>query len=140
MKDKVFVDSNILIYLFSKDNKKDVAKKILKEKPDISTQVLNEISNVLHKKLQIEIPSILESIEKISTICKVRPISTSTIKQALNIADRYKYSYYDSLIISSALENKCSILYSEDMHEGQVIDKFLKIENPFIRDVSENKF
>ncbi|MEI6154767.1 MAG: DNA-binding protein, partial [Deltaproteobacteria bacterium] len=44
---------------------------------------------------------------------------------------KYQYSYYDSLIISSALEKKCQILYSEDMQDGQTIEKTLKIVNPF---------
>jgi len=55
----------------------------------------------------------------------------STIVQACKIAERYGFSFYDSLIISAALECECSILYSEDMSNGQVIDKILKIVNPF---------
>ena len=47
------------------------------------------------------------------------------------IRSKYKYSYYDSLIIATALESKCKILYSEDMHHGQIIENSLKIINPF---------
>ena len=54
-----------------------------------------------------------------------------TIQSALNIVDQYGFSYYDCLIISSALECKSTILYSEDMNDGQIIDKKLKIINPF---------
>ena len=43
----------------------------------------------------------------------------------------YAFSYWDSLVISSALESGCSILYSEDMQNGQVINKKLTIKNPF---------
>jgi predicted nucleic acid-binding protein len=45
----------------------------------------------------------------------------------------YKFSYYDSQIIASALEHQCEILYSEDMQDGQVIEHCLRIINPFSR-------
>ena len=51
----------------------------------------------------------------------------------IEIHTRYKYSYYDSLIIASALENDCAILYTEDLHHSQVIDEKLAIINPFIK-------
>jgi len=44
---------------------------------------------------------------------------------------KYDFQLFDSIIISSALESGCSILYSEDMNDGQIIEKTLKIENPF---------
>ncbi len=54
-----------------------------------------------------------------------------TIKLAHRIKDKYKYGYFDSLIISSALENDCSILFTEDLHSNQKIEEKLKIINPF---------
>ena len=44
---------------------------------------------------------------------------------------KYKYSYYDSLIIAAALESKCTVLYSEDMQHDQIIESTLQIINPF---------
>jgi len=58
-------------------------------------------------------------------------IDQTTIKKALDIAIDYKYSYWDSLIITSALENNCLICYSEDMQHGQIIEDKLRIVNPF---------
>jgi len=58
-------------------------------------------------------------------------LQKTSIDQALSIAQRYKYSYWDSLILSSALENRCKVLYTEDMQDGQTIDGKLNIENPF---------
>ena len=58
-----------------------------------------------------------------------------TSKKAIEIKHRYQYSYWDSLIIASALESNCSILYSEDMHHGQVIEGRLTIQNPLKNDV-----
>ena len=53
------------------------------------------------------------------------------VRVSWKIKDKYRYSYWDSVIIASALDSECSILYSEDMQHGQVIDKDLIILNPF---------
>lgn len=58
-------------------------------------------------------------------------VKESTIKKALYIKNKFLYSFWDSLVIASALENNCSILYSEDMRDRQVIDSKLTIINPF---------
>jgi predicted nucleic acid-binding protein len=58
--------------------------------------------------------------------------SDSTILEAFRIAERYGFSFYDSLIISAALESGCNTLYSEDMQHGQLIENRLKIVNPFV--------
>ncbi|WP_456325324.1 PIN domain-containing protein [Desulfonauticus submarinus] len=61
-------------------------------------------------------------------------IDRKDIKLAIEIKEKYKFSYWDSLIVASALENNCSILYTEDMQDGQIIEKKLEIVNPF-RDI-----
>ena len=45
--------------------------------------------------------------------------------------ERYKFSFYDSVIVASALQARCKVLYSEDLQHGQVIDKQLRVTNPF---------
>ena len=55
-----------------------------------------------------------------------------TIKKAIEIANKYGFSFYDSLIINAAIESGCKMLYSEDMQHGQVIEKKLTIINPFV--------
>ncbi|HNW49555.1 MAG TPA: hypothetical protein PKH79_00650 [Prolixibacteraceae bacterium] len=54
-----------------------------------------------------------------------------TVVKAVVIAEQYGFSFYDSLIIAAALEERCDILFSEDMHDGLVIDQSLSIINPF---------
>jgi predicted nucleic acid-binding protein len=131
-RDKIFLDSNVIIYSFSAENdKKYIANDLLKNNPAISVQVLNEISNVLYRKLNTKISDIRRAIEFLTRICVVKSITSKTIQSALNIVDQYGFSYYDSLIISSALEYKSTILFSEDMSDGQFIEKKLKIINPF---------
>ncbi|HNM06920.1 MAG TPA: PIN domain-containing protein, partial [Leptospiraceae bacterium] len=61
---------------------------------------------------------------------RVVPITLNTSVKVWEIKERYKFSFWDSLIISSALENNCKILYSEDMQNGQVIMDQLTIKNP----------
>ncbi|MFH1644749.1 MAG: PIN domain-containing protein [bacterium] len=134
MSDKIFIDTNILIYLYSKTElgKRDKIIKSLENKTlVISTQVLNELSNILIKKFYFSVGNILAVFEELSELCLISIIRVSTIKKALIIHEQYKYSYYDSLIISSALDKYCNILYSEDMHNSQTIENSLTILNPF---------
>jgi len=58
-------------------------------------------------------------------------LNVETVINALKIKQKYQYSYYDSLIISTALQNDCNILYSEDMHNHHLIENKLTIINPF---------
>ena len=134
MKDKAFFDTNIIIYLYSEDEKtkKEKSKKLVNSTDVIiSTQVLNELSSVLNKKFKLTFDNIYSVIEELSSNFDIKLITNSTILSALTIAQNYGYSYYDSLIISSALETKCTILYSEDMQHDQLINDQLKIKNPF---------
>ena len=132
MQDKIFIDSNVLIYAFSKDRlKKEIAKRFIKNKGNISIQVLNEVANTLFRKSKLEPFIVKKSIELLIEYLEVYPIKITTINRVLALKQRYKYSYYDSLIIATALENNCSILYSEDMQDGQIIEGKLKIVNPF---------
>ncbi|HPZ08272.1 MAG TPA: PIN domain-containing protein [Candidatus Eremiobacteraeota bacterium] len=132
MKDKIFLDTNILIYATVKDRyRKNISLRLIKKNPVISTQVLNELSNVMSKKLKMNSQNIIKLIDFLEKKCEIKTIGISTIKLALNICDKYNYSYYDSLIIGSAIENNCNVLYTEDMQAGQKIDDFLEIINPF---------
>jgi predicted nucleic acid-binding protein len=67
-------------------------------------------------------------------------------EKALSVQKKYGFSFSDCLIVASSLENNCSILFSEDLSSGQVIEKRLKIINPFSdfpphhpSEISENK-
>jgi predicted nucleic acid-binding protein len=69
IKDKIFLDSNVIIYSFGAEyHKKIIANDLMKENPAISVQVLNEISNVLYRKLNIKINDIKTAVEFISKI------------------------------------------------------------------------
>jgi predicted nucleic acid-binding protein len=135
MKDKIFLDSNILIYLYSEDEpqKKKTANDIFdKYECAISTQTLNEFCNVCIRKLNKTIPEIIESLNEIKENSIVEFIDDKAIEQALFLHGKYFYSYFDSLMLSSALKSECAIIYSEDMQHGQVIENVLRIVNPFV--------
>ena len=118
----VFIDTNLIVYLYSNDEldkRTSIQNIISKQKAVISTQVVNEFSNVMHKKFKKDFKSIERAIDELDSNMQIQPISLSTIRLAYQIANEYKYSFYDCLIIASALENDCEILYSEDMqHEN----------------------
>ncbi len=140
MKDKFFIDTNIFVYAFLNSKKEylkhTAAQNLLKNFDDknsviISTQVCSEYYSALLKN-KINDTVIQESLKKIIDNCSVKPIKKSTIITLFNIKKRYKYSYWDSLILASTIENNCTILYSEDMQHNQIIENKLKIINPFI--------
>ena len=135
MKDKAFIDTNILVYLYSADEpqKKYKANSLFgKCEPLVSTQVLQELSNVLKKKYKAEWREINGVIDEISQTVEVFINNQNTIKEAIIIAEKYNFSFYDSLIIASAIESNCKTLYSEDLQHKQKIENKLQIINPFV--------
>lgn len=133
---KVFLDSNILLYLYSIDEptKKRISENLIQNYDQIciSTQVLFEFTNIAHKKFKFNYPEIEKALHEFHNGFNVCIITFVTLQNAIKIASKNKYSFVDSLILSSALENKCSTLFTEDMHASHVIDRSLQIINPFI--------
>ena len=87
--------------------------------------------NVFMKRFKIPLIEIQQIVNQIFQYLPLTTIDHSTIQFSMKICSKYFYSYYDSLIIASALENGCSILYSEDLHRNQKIENTLTIINPF---------
>jgi len=58
-------------------------------------------------------------------------VSTSEDDFYKNLRLNYNFSYYDSMIVSAALQSECEVIYSEDMQHNQIIEKRLQIINPF---------
>jgi predicted nucleic acid-binding protein len=135
MPDKPFLDTNMVVYLYSDDEpeKRNMACALFDNfAPVISTQVLNELANTLRKKFGLECETITEVIAEVRVACFVFTVTAETICQALDLAGKYRYSYYDSLILSAALAAGCTTLITEDMQDGQIIDGKLAIRNPFL--------
>ncbi|NBC83069.1 MAG: PIN domain-containing protein [Bacteroidetes bacterium] len=131
---KHFLDTNIIIYAHSdvEPKKQKIAQRIISEnETTISTQVLQEAANTLTRKFKHTWKEISKVLEEAATNNVLHTNKNDTILAACNIADRYGFSFYDSLIIAAALECGCSTLYSEDMQDEQVIENSLIIVNPF---------
>ena len=144
MKDKVFIDTNIWIYGLTESKlkvdkgKREISLKLfenLVEKGSsicISMQVVNECHWNFVKRFDIEDMLAIKLIqENIISISEVKDITLSVYELSNRIRHKYNLSFWDSLIVASALENECSILYTEDLQHEQVIEGKLKIINPF---------
>jgi len=83
-------------------------------------------------KHKIDDVLIQRSVQSLINAVNVTSISTDSVQGAFKIKNQYLFSYWDSLILSSAMENGCTLLYSEDMQNGQLIDGELRVVNPFI--------
>lgn len=128
---EIFFDTNVLLYLLSHDaDKADRAEAILTAGGIISVQVLNEFASVASRKLEMTILEIREILSTICSVCVVKSLDVETHDLGLELAERYGFSIYDGLIVAAAIRAGCAILYTEDLQQGQRIEK-LQIKNPF---------
>jgi predicted nucleic acid-binding protein len=127
-----FFDSNVLLYLVSSEAEKaDRVEALLEKKGVISVQVLNEFTNVATRKFAMSLADVREFLETVRNICRTDPLTVEVYDRAVDVMARYKFSFYDSVIVASALRANCTILYSEDLQHGQIVDRQLKVIDPF---------
>jgi len=130
----VFIDTNVLIYLLGDDPKKaDQAESVVRSGGIVSVQVLNEMTNIMHRKIAMSWAEIDEVIAIVQSLCKIEPLTLDVHNRGRFIAKRYGFSIYDSMIVASALLAGCKTLYTEDMQHGQVFEQQLRVCNPFSR-------
>lgn len=134
-----FIDSNVFVYQFdeTEPGKRQIATALVRGSVQagtgvISFQVVQEVLNTVTRKLKVPVTAedarrYLDQV--LVPLWRVMP-SQSLYQRALDIQYRYRYSFYDSLIIAAALRAGCTKLYSEDLQDGQVLEE-LMIENPF---------
>ena len=128
-----FFDTNVLLYLASGDaTKADRAESLVNTGGTISVQVLNEITNVARRKMRLSWAETRTLLATIRGLLSVRPVTVETHEAGLDLAERYGFSTYDAMIAASALEAGCTILWSEDMQNGSVLSRRLRIVNPFL--------
>ena len=96
----------------------------------VSTQVLNEFAVVLLRN-RFSDADVQSRVESIIVDCSVPLTTVDTIRLAWEIKKRHLLSYWDSLIVSSALRSGCQTLYTEDLSDGMLINDSLRIINPF---------
>ncbi len=130
-----FVDTNVWLYAFIENG--DTAKSarasglIQQGNIRLSTQVVNEVCVNLLKKAKFSEDSLRQLIDAFYTKYDVFELQRFTFLAASDLRDRYSLSYWDSVIVASALETGAEILYSEDMQDGLLVNNQLRIVNPF---------
>jgi predicted nucleic acid-binding protein len=129
----IFLDTNVLVYAHSLgDHRMDAAQQLLLDGGIINAQVLNEFASVVRSKLAFSWEEVSQSVKKILILCpNPRPLTVETHMRSLELSQKYKLSIWDSLIVTAALEARCTILYTEDLQHGQTIEG-LRIVNPFL--------
>ena len=136
MRDRFFLDTNILIYAFSEDEheKQEVALTLIDNDIGdtlISNQVINEICNIFLKKFKLSTNEVEDVVLELDSVLDVVSFDISTQIKALKLKEKYQFQYFDALIVATALENKCKVLYSEDMQHELIVENRLQIVNPF---------
>ena len=129
--DRAFIDTNVFIYYQCTD---DSRHKISEEAINffdcvVSTQVLNEICNLLTRKYPTPFSEIKKYISDIINSSDLVSVNHEIMFTALDYHSKYSISYYDALMVVAALEANCKYLISEDMQDGLIIEKKLKIVN-----------
>ena len=137
MSDKIYLDSNILVYLFSDDEpeKQQIARKLVHGHSCITgINNLNEMNCVLVQKKKLSVEKTKLALDYVVRDVEIAFFRLATLRETLRIMERYNYSYFDSLVIAMALESNCKMLYTEDMQHGQILEKRITLWNPFSLD------
>lgn len=131
------LDTNVVVYMFDDVDavKRDRARQLVGNaiasgEGVISYQVVQEALNVFGRKLGATAGQQLDIFDNVlSSLWRIHP-TADLYRRAVAISQRYRFGFYDSLVIAAALEYGCDLLYSEDLQDGQVIDT-VTIRNPF---------
>jgi predicted nucleic acid-binding protein len=142
---RVFFDTNIVVYCFDslEPRKQTRAKDLLAHALNsqlgiVSYQVVQEFCNVASKAKRLQLPPerILAYVNLVLQPMNQVGSSPQLIESALKLRSEHRFSFYDSLIIASATQAKCQVLYSEDMQHMQRVGS-LQIVNPFLMVANE---
>ena len=126
-----FFDTNVILYLLSADaGKADRAEELLAAGGTISVQVLNEFASVGLRRLGLDWVVVRDILQEFRGGLSVAPLTVETHERGLDLAERYSLNVYDGMIVAAAQLAGCTVLYSEDMHDGLVVDG-LTIKNPY---------
>ncbi len=128
-----FFDTSVLLYLLSSEREKaDRAETLLADSGVISVQVLNEFTAVAVRKLAMSLAEVREILETVRDLCRTQPLIVEDHDRAGEVMEHYRFSFYDSVIVASALRSGCEFLYTEDLQHGQMIEQQLRVVNPFV--------
>lgn len=127
-----FFDSSVLLYVASGERAKaDRVEQLIANGGTISVQVLNEITNVAQRKMRLSWLETRAFLSSVRALLSVVPVAVDTHEHGLEVAERYGLSVYDAMIVASALLADCDTLWSEDMHDTLLLNRRLRVRNPF---------
>ena len=127
-----FLDSNVILYLASgQEAKANRAEQLVTIGGTINIQVLNEIANVSRRKMGMSWLETRNFLLMIRGLLKVEPLTSEIHDEGIDLAKRYGISVYDAMIASAALLAECDTLFSEAFQDGLLIDRRLRVVNPF---------
>ena len=128
---EAFLDTNVLLYLFSGEAaKSDRAEALVARGGVVSVQVLNEFASVATRKLGLRVAEAREALAAIRTTCRVVALEERTHDLGMQIAERHRLSIYDSMVAAAARLAGCRVILSEDMQDGLLLEG-MRIRNPF---------
>ena len=134
---KCFIDTNVWLYAFIRfddSGRHETAKSLIETAKIVTSfQVINELCVNLLKKTNLKEPDISGIISSFYNRYEVIESGQLLLQRATDLRSNFNFSYWDSLIVAAALMSDAKTLYTEDMHNGLVIDKALTLVNPFIR-------
>jgi predicted nucleic acid-binding protein len=127
-----FADTNFVLYTIGQDaHKASIARRIIAAQPKVSTQVINEATNVCLRKLNFTREQAYAFADEIMCRTDVLPVDESVTRKSAELAIRYQLPNWDALIVAAAVLASCETLFSEDLQHGQTIEGVM-IENQFL--------
>ena len=126
-----FADTNLVLYLLDDGPKAERAEEILGQGRRISVQVLNEAMVNCRRKAGLSWEDTGAFLEGIKSLCPVEDLTIQTHQVGRALAEKYRLSVYDAMIVSAALLAGCTTLWTEDMHDGLLVEDRLRVVNPF---------
>lgn len=127
-----FADTNVVLYLLVDGSKADRAEEILRQRPRISVQVLNEALVNCRRKTDLSWEEMGAFLAGVQSLCTVEDLTLQTHQVERTLAETYKFSVYGAMIVAAALIAGCTTLWSEDMHDDFLVEDQLRIVNPFV--------
>lgn len=130
---RIAVDTNILLYFLdtSMNERREISADLLLNKPIFNSQSLSEFINVLNRRWKYPKSKTLRVMQNFLDVCQYVPITRETISLSNELVRKYDFQIFDALIVSSALEYDCEILYTEDLQHLLVVEDKLRVINPY---------
>ena len=134
MNDQVAVDTNVLLYSIDLEapEKMQISLVLVEKEPVICSQNLSEFINVLLRRWKYPKDKVSLVVAEVLKTCIFYPNTKETYLQGFDLVAKYDFQIFDAIIVASALEAGCNILYTEDMQHGLVVENQLQIVNPFL--------